>query len=445
MSEDYTKDILIGLGGGGLLATALHKTIKDLPGESIFKTLSDYTHNFPRGYYNVGKAGKVGKLAWEGTKGVGRMGRSFVNIPMRIAEKTTGIPDYLYRDHLSGEREIQRIKNDYIKNYGKGGMTFNKAKTLVRNIEKQTHYKLINDYGNRFLYNVPPGNDALAKYAKQYVTGVSQKTFVKDIGSRKIADFIASRQPGAEGVAGVKWLRHINPGWGDVLRGAQFDRNFYSAMKMLKGFKGDHKDAMSMMHSMMERTDAKALKNGKMAFSLAPSIRPNYDWGGYNAVGVWDPKDPHKITIAASDRRDLGPFRGKRVVVNYVKPKTIDINVLTKEVKNLDDIPRKRPEGTYKRGAHTKGKTVEQIMAKRAEETKLFRTRQGGGSIVFNFDKPFNAYINAKQRAINTLKKPKLSNVAGRKQLAKLAPSILKRMGIAGGIAAAAYALLNKE
>ena len=114
-------------------------------------------------------------------------------------------------------------------------------------------------------------------------------------------------------------------------------------------------------------------------------------------------------------------------------------------MKNLDDIPRKRPEGTYKRGAHTKGKTVEQIMAKRAEETKLFRTRQGGGSIVFNFDKPFNAYINAKQRAINTLKKPKLSNVAGRKQLAKLAPSILKRMGIAGGIAAAAYALLNKE
>ena len=43
------------------------------------------------------------------------------------------------------------------------------------------------------------------------------------------------------------------------------------------------------------------MKDGKIMFSFSPSIKSNFDWGGYNAVAEWDYKRPTKVRFHATD------------------------------------------------------------------------------------------------------------------------------------------------
>jgi hypothetical protein len=156
---------------------------------------------------------------------------------------------------------------------------------------------------------------------------------------------------------------------------------------------------------------------------LSPSIRPNYDWGGFNAVGVWDPKNSTKIKIMATDKRDLfGVKLGGLDTVNYVESKDIEIADLKEKLEHKTPVKRK---SGYKRGPYKTSVT-------RLDKAKKLRLNKGkiGQDI---YDKVINPYQKTYEQNLRIVKNPNLFNPAGRKALMKMAPSVLRRLGLIGG------------
>lgn len=126
----------------------------------------------------------------------------------------------------------------------------------------------------------------------------------------------------------MKFIKYSNLQFADVLRGAQFDRNVYNRMLDLKslGKTSDIGTALNMLKG-KGVSNAIPVSGNKVVFSISPNIRPNYDWGGYNSVAIWDKRKPDKIRLIATDVPDtpLKGTQGKVSGIKYVDSKEITI------------------------------------------------------------------------------------------------------------------------
>tara|TARA_R100000458_G_scaffold47989_1_gene46883 strand:+ start:576 stop:1925 length:1350 start_codon:yes stop_codon:yes gene_type:complete len=423
--------------GTGLLGAAGYKMASSIPGGPA-KMLADYSHNFLEGFYDKGatattRATLAGK---EGIKSLGRMTKSAINPIESLTYRRTGISPLVVDFYNKSEADIEEIKRRYIK----GDIKYEPAKNQIRNIEKQMHFKLTNDYSNAYMYRQKP-TGPLANYASKYVSEGSASDFIKTAGKDvEVAKYAISRQPGVgyldkAGHLQVDWdkvklMKYKNVNFSDVTRGAQFDPKFFRTMRLLKGHSSAENALLAVERGMTKGTNA-TITGGKVVFNLSPSIRPNYDWGGFNAVGVWDPKHKTKIRIMATDKRDLfGVKLGGLDTVNYVESKQIEIADLKKEVERKPAVKRK---SGYTRGPY-------KTRISREEKAKTLRLNKGkiGQDIGDKIIKPYN---KAYSKNVKILKNPNLFNPAGRKALMKMAPSILRRMGLVGGAASLALSL----
>jgi len=78
-------------------------------------------------------------------------------------------------------------------------------------------------------------------------------------------------------------------------------------------------------------------------------MKPDFDWGGYQGIVEWSNRNPGKVRLHANDMRDWGTFRiGDKPVLNIVKPKTIGIPQIIKEIeKPKEKVASKPPKRKY--------------------------------------------------------------------------------------------------
>ena len=152
-SENFLSGALTGTAGLGLLGAAGYKMAKSVPG-GPGKIIADYSHNFLPGFYDKGATAiNRGMLAGkEGLKMSGRLASTVLNPVESIAYKTSGIAPYLKDLHSATENSIGKITQEYIE----GIKPFQQAQNEIRNIEKQLHFKLTNDYSNSYMYRTQP-------------------------------------------------------------------------------------------------------------------------------------------------------------------------------------------------------------------------------------------------------------------------------------------------
>jgi hypothetical protein len=181
MSENKktSKELLnLAAGIGGAAYTA-----KAIP----MRRVADYMHNYLDGYYGPGVNDwqKTQLMGREAAKASRRFAYNSLLDPVEVlAYDKTGIPPQLHRRYLAAEKEIARITDKYIF----GGMSFDDAKNQIRNIEKQVHFKLTNDFSNAHMFRQKPQN-ALSDYASKYVKKSNAGDFYKNAGGNNIGRY----------------------------------------------------------------------------------------------------------------------------------------------------------------------------------------------------------------------------------------------------------------
>jgi len=180
----------------------------------------------------------------------------------------------------------------------------------------------------------------------------------------RLANFIMSRQPDLKR-AGLANINNVNRGnfafikygnlpFADVIRGAQFDKRAYNAMLTLKGL-GKNSDIIPGINALENMGWKKVgrISNNKLAFSLSPQMKLNYDFGGYNAVGIWDRRRPDKIRFIATDVPNAAVESvtgGKIKGLKYVSSR--EITITDKKVREMLTI---KPVDPARREAALRG------------------------------------------------------------------------------------------
>jgi hypothetical protein len=269
--------------------------------------------------------------------------------------------------------------------YGQKGQTaIDKAKQAKGKLIKERHYKVLNDAANREIFGGKISK-VLTDYRKRkphlknyWDYDKVGKGFLKSARNPEIAEYLISRHnighaelPGVGKLFKQRSLHLNNPNltyikWFDnsisgVLRGAQFNYKTYELLNTLKHTATNTSEAMRAIKNAGYIPNPTA--NGKVLFSFSPSIKSNFDWGGYNAVAEWDPSKAGKVRFHATDLRDTpisSVFKGKHVL-NYVKSKEINI-VDMKE--HVDD------------GSKVSYSKVRKKMAPRDKDIKKLKTRE---------------------------------------------------------------------
>jgi hypothetical protein len=157
-------------------------------------------------------------------------------------------------------------------------------------------------------------------------------------GDRTLANYVMTRQPSIvsrgqtiDNIKGLQFIKYKPGKFGDVLRATQFDRGLYKTMLDLKN-RGTINNALNIIP---KKYNPKFI-NGKFVFSLSPMFKPDWDWGGFNSVAVWDPKNRTtrgKIRLMATDVPDVDikgrpvpGSGGKYPAIKYVDSREITIS-----------------------------------------------------------------------------------------------------------------------
>ena len=312
--------------------------------------LANHAMNFLEGFYQPG-ANKPLLYAQELGKSVGRLGYAAVNPREAISYANTGVSRLIEQKIKSLPEELNEVDKKYLAGeYGESGDTaIKKAKQAKNKLIKERHYKVLNDAANREIFggkksrlleNYRKRKPHLKNYWDFDKTG---KGFLKSVGGDlDKANYLTSRHsighgelPGVGRFFKNEKLLTSNPNlryikWFDnsisgVLRGAQFNYKTYEILEALKRNRMNQGQALSALKS--AGMNPYLAKDGKIMFSFSPSIKSNFDWGGYNAVAEWDYKKPGRVRFHATDLRDTpisSIFKGKNVL-NYVESKEIDI------------------------------------------------------------------------------------------------------------------------
>ena len=88
----------------------------------------------------------------------------------------------------------------------------------------------------------------------------------------------------------------------------------------------------------------KKLPGGKTQIIFSPTLKSNFDWGGYAGTIVYDPKNKDSIVFMANDLRDLFGLSLGRDVLNITNAKRIKIPDILKERK-IDLTPKSVSSG----------------------------------------------------------------------------------------------------
>ena len=406
-------------------------------GSKIPRRVADYMHNYLEGYYGPGvnKWQKTQLMGREAAKATRRFAYNSLLDPVEVmAYDKTGVAPQVYRRWIDSEKQIKNIKNIFIR----GGMSYDDAKFHIRNLEKQVHFKLTNDFSNAHMFEQKP-QKALSDYASKYVQKSTAKSFENSAGNKKIANYVTSRW-GLPNTKGVLFMKYNTPAWADVVRGAQFDNRFYKAMTTLKNHTGNIEMAVEKVNSLARRDyfSPNATKiDGKVVFQVSPRWKSNFDWGGYNAVGVWDPKKGDKIRIIATDKRDvIGGFKGGgRDTLNYVDSKEITIKEATRKIKEATNDPVLKPERKreYAPRKYNRANRIEKAKTLRVGGTRNVLKNELG--IVMN--KYGDDYLNITKSMKNPAARSSMQAVK------RLAPYLLRRAGAVGMGAMTAFEIYN--
>ena len=428
-NKKTSKDLLkLAAGIGGTAYTA-----KAVP----MRRVADYMHNYLDGYYGPGVTNwqKTQLMGREAAKASRRFAYNSLLDPVEVlAYDKTGIPPQLHRRYLGAEKEIARLTNMYTS----GRISFDDAKFQIRNIEKQVHFKLTNDFSNAHMFRQTPQN-ALSDYASKYVKKSNPGDFYKSAGGNNIGRY-ALRQWNLPSSKNVLFLKYATPAWADVVRGAQFDPNFYRAMTTLKNHKGNVNMAVEKVNALSRRgyfNPMATIKDGKVVFQTSPRWKSNFDWGGYNSVGIWDPEKKDKIRIIATDKRDvIGGFKGGgRDAINYVDSKEISIKEATRKIKEASNDPSIKSE---RKKAYTP-RRFDPLY--REEKAKGLRVGGSRNKLKNEMATAMNKYNDAYFKWNKVLKNP-LSK-SSKSALARVAPYVLRRAGLAGLVGYGGYKAYN--
>lgn len=359
---DASDSIINGktIGGGLLATTGILSAIKNAGPGGIARMYADNANNFLEGFYGsgVGEMKKLSLYMQEGVKTAGRLANQSINPLNNYVYQRTGVSDYLESNIDNIGREIDNVKARYINGTIKDTET---ARKEIKHIINKRHHKVTNDFSNSFMLGGKKSG-AIGRYASNFVENTDVDTFISDAGgNRKIADYVMERQPGMNlNKKNLALMRYKNVPFADVLRGAQFDAKAYKAMLLLR----DSPSSIHVTHSQLKKLIPNAsVIDGKLVFSISPQWKSNYDWGGYNAVGIWDPNNKDKIKFAATDSRDVaaGMRGGGRPTVNYAASKEVTIKDTTKIMKETIEPTPKEIKGTVnKKRLLTRAEKVQQ-------------------------------------------------------------------------------------
>ena len=147
----------------------------------------------------------------------------------------------------------------------------------------------------------------------------------------------------------IKWSDNYVSG---ITRGAQFNPKTYFALEELKN-SPKIKTILDARVALSNRgIESTTIGKNRLMFNFSPTIKSNFDWGGYNAVAEWNITDKGKVTFTGTDLRDTpisSAAKGKNVL-NYVEAKNVSIADLKEEAEIFDDKPKTgkggRPKGS---------------------------------------------------------------------------------------------------
>jgi len=413
--------------GPGLLGYSMYSMRGQTPG-GIRRTMADFASNRLEGFYKPG-AWKAPRYGLELAKTGGRIGYSaFANLANSGFYNETGISPVVMRD-LDG---IKTVKDAATKNYMKYKKGYYKQHAIadMKFAEKKLYFKLSNDKANQLIFggkSSPIIDDIIGDRVK--LTNV--KDFIKSSSNNaEIANYVMRRQPtiNARGqtiwdTKGLQFIKYKPGKFGNVLNSTQFDKRMYNIMLDLKN-RGTRNNALNIIPKEFKPRYV----GGKFVFSLSPKGKPDWDWGGFNSVAIWDPKDAKtrgKIRFIATDVPDVdikgrpvpgsgGKFPG----IKYVESKEISIS----ERKLKEEIEGKQPKKTGRKNKPGAGRPP------------LKRDPS---------DLKFGSLFSAEQRESlkNLKKKRNLFSIANVKNLSRLG----RRLPGAAGIALMTYQLLSGD
>jgi len=327
--------------------------------------LAQYPYNFLRGFYGGGKGNQVMATGREIAANVLPIMRDVIDPRTSYAYKKTGMSTRGYNELLRLQNENFNLQEEmgrqieldpegkYQYKDEKAEKTFREARRTLANNQRQQHYKLINDYSNRYLHRKnPPALDDVARYAKQWVEPVNKQQALSSLGGTdEIAEYMTKNQPGMKDLNKVRFLNHTQGAKvGDVMRGIQFDKPVYNVMVRMNEV-GLDKVTREDFAKIVQKGGRKAFlpksAPNKAYFKVSPGMKPNYDWGGYQGIIEYDQTNPGKIKFYANDKRDLfGMKLGGRSVLNIAAPKEISVPEVITDIQ--DDLPVKRKKEIVK-------------------------------------------------------------------------------------------------
>ena len=356
-----------GAIGTGLLGASTYMMRGQTPG-GIRLASADYARNFLPGFYGKGflppKARQGIKYVSEAAKTGYRLGKDATfGFTSSDFYNKTGVSPVL----LKNIKEIETTKDLINDQYLKGQIGRTQALTEIKKAEKIAFFKASSDKANRMIF-LGQSSQELDNIVGDAVKQTNKKDFIHSMaGNRKdrnrIANYVFTRQTPLVDAGfknldmvnskNMKFIKYSNLQFADVLRGAQFDRNVYNRMLDLKslGKTSDIGTALSMLKG-KGISNAIPVSGNKVVFSISPDIRPNYDWGGYNSVAIWDKRKPDKIRLIATDVPDT-PLKGTQGKVSGIK--YVDSREITITDKKVKEMLTKKPVDPARREAALRG------------------------------------------------------------------------------------------
>ncbi len=367
---------MIGLAAGG-------KTAANVLSDPHFRQkVLDSNQNFLKSFYKRGllpaplfQAKQYALAVNEGVKGVASFAMDAMNFGSQQAYNETGLTNRTYnsfKKHLNAfDNEVARTLEE-LRGLTPGSNEYKKVLSRSRRntntLGKKMHAKLTSDYANQKMMGKgvrsPRGRSyyaikgawwqgkehygkrghapyvdifASAKEAAQDV-GKKELKYIKDIwGVGKKTDATGRKIP-------IKWVKYANvPGLQDAYHGVKFHRPFYQAVlgslakDRIVGKPSFDKFKNAAIESGLILPDERNIRmlNNKVgyrriAINFSPSMKPVYDWGGYNAIGIYD-EATNKIKIIPSDKRDLFSMKAGKDTMNYMTPDELDPNSYVKQ------------------------------------------------------------------------------------------------------------------
>tara|TARA_R110002110_G_scaffold93458_6_gene243154 strand:- start:6019 stop:7356 length:1338 start_codon:yes stop_codon:yes gene_type:complete len=340
-SNAYRAGLTAATVGGAALA------IHGAPAQHFQKKALDNMSNYLDNYY--GKAfgkeipAKIGAFAKEAVKSTGGAVTGYFNPWSNYAYEATGITQKTWNEFNNYQAEINQIYDDFnkIKNPSK-----NKVKlfnTKLKSVHKKINAKMINDSVNYSMFSDIKGTGTIVENYGTKSNQIKVLNYSKarpHLGnnSNQIAKILTKNQ-GIDIKNTLYALKTKNIATGDVLFGLQFDPR--AARLFADMNKQDNLPKMKRIKSFLDKNKwGYETRGKKIFFHLSPNMKPDLDWGGYQGIIEWDSTKPGKVRLHANDMRDWAGMKvGDRRVLNIVKPKTIGIPQIIKEIK---DVPAKK-------------------------------------------------------------------------------------------------------